>query len=73
MRVLVATVVARTLARQIDAEKAGAWIALSGSLLTSAVPGGIWMTFAVNNDFSGAIGMVLDNRFWNQLALFSSR
>ena len=67
--VLIATVIAAHW-RGKSCEKAGAWIALSGSLLTSAVPwGGIWLTFAVPIFFIDLMVLV---GFWS-LALFSSR
>ncbi len=67
--VLAATVIAAHW-RGKSCERAGAWIALSGSLLTSAVPwGGIWMTFAVPIFF---IDLMVLAGFWS-LALFSSR
>jgi hypothetical protein len=66
---LVATVFAAHW-RGKSCEKAGAWIALSGSLFTSTVAwGGIWEAFAVPVFI---IDLMVLAGFWS-LALFSSR
>ncbi|WP_373476209.1 hypothetical protein [Sphingorhabdus sp.] len=66
---LVATVFAAHW-RGKSVEKAGAWIALSGSLFTSTVAwGGIWEAFAVPVFI---IDLLVLAGFWS-LALFSSR
>lgn len=67
--ILVATVFAAHW-RGKSCEKAGAWIALSGSLFTSTVAwGGIWEAFAVPVFI---IDLMVLAGFWS-LALFSSR